>query len=285
MLDKNNPLQLERLRDLIDRSGKTRQELANDLGCDNSTITKHYNGDRAVTTDYLAKYATYFHVSADYLLGLSDVETTDTDIRAVCEFTGLSEEAVNTLATRIEKQDFLFSLAFSYLISSELAFMLRDYLLSDTLRDYIFTKFEREFPFKGNVLGCYQDLCHKKGLVDSEQCIYFAGIIQDIPRYKDELYDRIRNDRALRRKVLLARAATTSDFLDAEEKIARKEKFIELVQADLDRLLKQPEINENEERLIEAYTSSIEKSQKELKRFKRIKAEIETELHIKSKAR
>lgn len=60
-----------RLRDLIDNSGKLRQQIAKDLKCDASTITKHYNGDRGINADFIVKYAKYFNVSADYLLGLS----------------------------------------------------------------------------------------------------------------------------------------------------------------------------------------------------------------------
>lgn len=95
MCDKN--ITAARLKKLIDRSGKTRKEIAEQLKCDTSTITKHYNGDRDITTDFLIKYANLFEVSSDYLLGLSDVATTDTNIKAICEYTGLSENAIDVL--------------------------------------------------------------------------------------------------------------------------------------------------------------------------------------------
>ena len=101
MSDKNkckNIILIDRLKKLIDT--KTREEIANDLGCDISTITKHYTEDRAVTTEYLVKYARYFHVSADYLLGLSDVATTDKDIQFICDYTGLYETVVDHLHYR-----------------------------------------------------------------------------------------------------------------------------------------------------------------------------------------
>lgn len=87
---------LSRLQYLIDCK-KSRQSIADKINCDVSTITKHYNGDRNITVDYVIKYAKYFNVSADYLLGLSDVPTTDRDLRFVCEYTGLSETAVNKI--------------------------------------------------------------------------------------------------------------------------------------------------------------------------------------------
>ena len=112
MEDKKSIFRLERLQELIDQRGKTRQELADLLGCDNSTITKHYKGDRSVTTEYLVKYARHFGVSADYLLGLSDTKTSDTTLRSVCDYTGLSEEVVETLSKY--RENLLFALTLSY---------------------------------------------------------------------------------------------------------------------------------------------------------------------------
>ena len=96
MCDKN--ITTVRLRQLIENSGKTRKEIAEQLKCDTSTITKHYNGDRDITTDFLIKYANLFDVSADYLLGLSDTPTTDKDIQFICKYTGLSERAIEVLS-------------------------------------------------------------------------------------------------------------------------------------------------------------------------------------------
>jgi transcriptional regulator with XRE-family HTH domain len=88
---------LERLKELIDNSGVSRQVIADKIGCDVSTITKQYNGDRNITVDYVIKYAKYFNVSTDYLLGLSTAPTTDKDIKFICDYTNLNEDSVNTL--------------------------------------------------------------------------------------------------------------------------------------------------------------------------------------------
>lgn len=91
-----NTIKLSRLQQLMNQK-ESRSKIAKDLGCDVSTITKHFNGDRAVTTEYLLKYAKYFCVSADYLLGISDVSSADADIKSVCKFTGLGSTTVNYL--------------------------------------------------------------------------------------------------------------------------------------------------------------------------------------------
>lgn len=76
-------INLDRLKSLIDT--KTRKQIAEALKCNTSTVTKHYNGDRRITIDYLIKYAQYFNVSADYLLGLSDSPTNDTAGKMIIE--------------------------------------------------------------------------------------------------------------------------------------------------------------------------------------------------------
>lgn len=91
-------IRIDRLRNLIN-AVPARQNIADDIGCDVSLITKHYNGQRAVTMEYLVKYANYFGVSTDYLLGLTEVATTDTDLKTVCDYTGLNEEAIESIRT------------------------------------------------------------------------------------------------------------------------------------------------------------------------------------------
>lgn len=90
----------KRLRELIDNSGKTKKDIAASealQNCDVSTITKHYNGDREVNSDFIVRYAKYFGVSTDYLLGLSDAATSDKDVQFICDYTGLSEKSVDIL--------------------------------------------------------------------------------------------------------------------------------------------------------------------------------------------
>ena len=90
-----NTIKIDKLKKLIDT--KTREEIAKGIGCNTSLVTRHYNEDRTVTLEYVVKYAEYFKVSTDYLLGLTDTKSTDPEIQAVCDYTGLSEDAVRCL--------------------------------------------------------------------------------------------------------------------------------------------------------------------------------------------
>lgn len=53
--------------------------------------------DRSVGYDKVATLATYYGVSADYLLGLSDIITPSANIHAIISETGLSENSVRLL--------------------------------------------------------------------------------------------------------------------------------------------------------------------------------------------
>lgn len=53
--------------------------------------------NRAMKAEYLYCLADYYGVSADYLLGRTDTRSPEADIKAACEFTGLSEQAVTSL--------------------------------------------------------------------------------------------------------------------------------------------------------------------------------------------
>ena len=97
MCDKTN-VTVERLRRLIDETELPRQAIADEMGCDVSTVTKHYNGTRNLTIDFIAMYARYFNVSSDYLLGLSEVRTVSPDTAMICRVTGLDDKAVQTLS-------------------------------------------------------------------------------------------------------------------------------------------------------------------------------------------
>lgn len=75
----------------------TRADLAKYLGVSAVAIGQYYNGDALPSMDNLIKIAKYFNVSTDYLLGLTDVKTTDTDLKMIVDYTGLSEECINEL--------------------------------------------------------------------------------------------------------------------------------------------------------------------------------------------
>lgn len=94
---KKHGVDLLRFRDLLDGLLMTREQIADKLGCDPSTITKHYSGALGISVDYLVKYSELFGVSTDYLLGRVKSPTVNNNLAYVCEYTGLTDEAIHKL--------------------------------------------------------------------------------------------------------------------------------------------------------------------------------------------
>lgn len=94
-----NTLFPSRLRDLRDEKKVSQAVLAETLKVSKSTVGLWEAGETLPDAKALHDMAVYFGVSADYILCLSDTGNSDMDFRAVCEFTGLSEEAVKNILT------------------------------------------------------------------------------------------------------------------------------------------------------------------------------------------
>lgn len=88
----------ERIKLCRKNAGLTQEELAEKLHVKRQIIS-YYESDseRTPNIDILATMAQLFNTTTDYLLGLTDVQSSDTKIKAICEYTGLSEEAIKQL--------------------------------------------------------------------------------------------------------------------------------------------------------------------------------------------
>lgn len=87
----------ERFRSLL-LPGETQDEMGKRLGgLTRNTIAQYYNGKRVPDAPHLYKICTACNVSANWLLGLSNVQMPNADIQAVADYTGLSEQAIKEL--------------------------------------------------------------------------------------------------------------------------------------------------------------------------------------------
>lgn len=87
----------ERLEDLIKLNKTTATALAKDTGLSQSAISDYLNKDRAPDCATVYALARHFSVSADYLLGIEPIPTTDYAVRDIHRKTGLSEENITRL--------------------------------------------------------------------------------------------------------------------------------------------------------------------------------------------
>ncbi len=88
----------ERLNTLLAVKNLKQKDIADLLGVTENTVSYYVTGARCPNTDQIIAIAKKWNVSADYLLGLSDVMSTDQNKKIACEVTGLTEENVNFLA-------------------------------------------------------------------------------------------------------------------------------------------------------------------------------------------
>lgn len=100
IVDKYNEILPSRIRALIADSGATQNQIAKEIGVTRQSISQYCDGSTVPNADKLLKLAQYFSVSADYLLGITNAKTIDKDVQFICEYTGLNESVIASLADR-----------------------------------------------------------------------------------------------------------------------------------------------------------------------------------------
>lgn len=84
-----------RLKEL--RGEKSQIEVAKALNISRSALSYYESGERTPDINVLYSMAQYFDVTADYLLGLTDMKKPDIEKAAIAKKTGLSERSIDVL--------------------------------------------------------------------------------------------------------------------------------------------------------------------------------------------
>lgn len=87
----------ERLKKLRMEKGLSQSVLAEKLGVSRGSISFYENCDRIPDIAFLVSASSFFGVSPDYLLGLSNERSLDQSIQGACVTTGLSTAAIEML--------------------------------------------------------------------------------------------------------------------------------------------------------------------------------------------
>ena len=104
----------ERLGDLIANNKTTATAVSAETGISQSALSEYISGKkdingnavyRAPDCASLIALSKYFSVSTDYLLGLTNVKTSDADVRDIAQQTGLSESNVTLLRNLVKPSD------------------------------------------------------------------------------------------------------------------------------------------------------------------------------------
>lgn len=151
MCEKN--ITAQRLESLLISSGLSQEKFADRCGLSLAALKNYIAGKppRIPNTESLLKICKACSVSADWLLGLSDVSSMSSDIKNACEVTGLSEEAVKILQSVEDGNKYSVSNALSVLIENPLFenMMIEfDYFL-DTLESMTIEDLQEFVPYTG----------------------------------------------------------------------------------------------------------------------------------------
>lgn len=106
----------ERAKELFGKTGQ--QELSQKIGISQAVISAIKNNSaKSPSADTIYLISKKFGVSADWLLGLSDIKSADKDTHALCAALGLSENTVKLLS---EAKDKYTVTAFNWLVEQHL---------------------------------------------------------------------------------------------------------------------------------------------------------------------
>lgn len=94
------------------------EKLAREAELVKSSIGNYKAGNTEAKIVALVRIAQYFKVSADYMLGLTEVKATEPTLKSACEYVQLPDEAVKHLHRVDHEQHPLYRNIASYLISS-----------------------------------------------------------------------------------------------------------------------------------------------------------------------
>lgn len=88
----------QRLKTLRRERGITQQQLADGVGISKGGLSYYENSGRTPDISILERFADYFGVTTDYLLGRTNAQTQKAKLQAVCNYTGLSDKSVELLS-------------------------------------------------------------------------------------------------------------------------------------------------------------------------------------------
>lgn len=98
--EKYNSAFAKRLRELLQEgrlAGVTQAVIAEHLKVTPQAVSRWCNGENEPPLATVPRIAKYFNVSTDWILGATDIRSSDADTQAVCAYTKLDELAVKAL--------------------------------------------------------------------------------------------------------------------------------------------------------------------------------------------
>lgn len=95
-MDEKKNIFIERFNKIVGKNA-TQEEIAQKINTSRQNVGNWLSGKSKPDILMLAQIAKAYNVTADYLIGLADVSTTDIEIRKTCEILHLPEQAVTAI--------------------------------------------------------------------------------------------------------------------------------------------------------------------------------------------
>lgn len=185
------------------RGKMSQDEFVEKVGISRGALSYYENGKRNPDCNVIKSICLNFNVSADYILGLTDTKTADTNIKAVCEYTGLSERTVKMI--NYQKK---FSEIYNILLTNPIYGMILDdiKMLRDTIQNdevkHIMSSLKDEIIQKNN--DNYNEFypymirsINSSSFIRNKALDTFSYLMKDIEnifRGKPSIEDEIRKD-------------------------------------------------------------------------------------------
>ena len=126
---------------------ENQKDIAEAIGVSAAAMTRYLSGNTGLSTDTLSKFAHYFGVSADYLLGLDDVpKRTDTPIADMAAYLGLPEDLLEKVKYSDETKLYIWLMLDNAKLNAKESHTLEEILFAERKRflDKGFSKNGRE---------------------------------------------------------------------------------------------------------------------------------------------
>jgi len=101
---------------------------SNEMGMPYGTFNKYLRNAAECPITSLKKLSVYYGVSTDFLLGITDVETPDIDLKSICEYCGLNDVSTELLHALKENDIAVSSLISELLCNNDFLDMARNIL-------------------------------------------------------------------------------------------------------------------------------------------------------------
>lgn len=170
----------QRINNALCSSNLLQKDLAKALGVTDNTVSYWCNGARTPNTEQIIQIARTLNVSSDYLLGLSDAATADMDMKAICDYTGLSEVSIKALTSYNENCHYLRGVL-NFLLKNEFEYITR--YMQNLHKDENIPDNDTQIP----ILALINSYMNMKVFENEDIIITSGGRIISIDKYHDEL--------------------------------------------------------------------------------------------------